>query len=108
MERTVNTKFFTFYQNNSGGYFIVNDDVAAHLVIEAQNAQEAINKMCKITENYSWYCSCCGERWADWVNDGTEEPIVYGIKVKKQRPDDVTNSSTIIYYYDGTKEKLWY
>ena len=43
MIREINTKFFTFNQNNSGGYFIINDDVAHYLIIEAQNAEEAID-----------------------------------------------------------------
>lgn len=110
MKRIINTKFFTFSQNNSGGYFIINDDVASYLIIEAQNAQEAIDKMLDITRDYSEYCSCCGERWCDWMDDsdGTAEPMVYGKNVKKESPDRLFSSSTIIYYYDGTKEKLWY
>lgn len=110
MERTINTKFFTFSQNNSGGYFIINDDVASYLIIEAQNAQEAIDKMEDITLNYSEYCPCCGERWSTWIDDddGTEEPMIYDCKVKEKSPNRIFSSSTIIYYYDGTKEKLWY
>lgn len=110
MERTINTKFFTFSQNNSGGYFIINDDVAAYLIIEAQNADEAKNKMYNITEGYSEYCNCCGQRWPDWIDDedGTEQPMVYSTIIKEKSPDTIFSSSTIIYYYDGTKEMLWY
>lgn len=110
MERTINTKFFTFSQNNSGGYFIINDDVASYLIIEAQTADEAVNKMNDITADYSEYCSCCGKRWSDWMydDDGTDEPMVYDTKVKEKSPGRIFGGSTIIYYYDGTKEKLWY
>ena len=110
MERVINTKFFTFGQNNSGGYYIVNDDVAAFLIIEAQNANEAISKMEDITEDYSQFCSCCGQRWSSWMDDsdGTEEPMVYEAKIKVEKLKGWMSTSTIIYYYDGTKEKLWY
>lgn len=110
MERIINTKFFTFSQNNSGGYFIINDDVALYLIIEAQTADEAVNKMNDITADYSEYCSCCGERWSDWMHDddGTDEPMVYDTKVKEKSPERIFSGSTIIYYYDGAKEKLWY
>lgn len=110
MERVVNTKFFTFNQNNSGGYFIINDDVACYLIIEAKNAEEATDKMYDITENYSEYCTCCGKRWSSWIDDedGKDEPMVWDIKIKEKSPDRTFGGSTIIYYYDGSKEKLWY
>lgn len=110
MERNIQTKFFTFNQNNSGGYLIENDDVAKHLIIEAQNAENAIGKMYDITSDYSEYCPCCGKRWSEWIDDddGTEEPMVYDIEIKESPYQSSFGSSTIIYYYDGTKEKLWY
>jgi hypothetical protein len=111
MERTINTKFYTFNQNNSGGYFIENDVVAHYLIVEASNAKEAVEKMQDITTNYSEYCSCCGERWSSWLDDedGTEEPMVFDTKIKEQEPENKWfGNSTIIYYYDGTIEKLWY
>ena len=107
MERTINTKFFTFRQNNSGGYHIVNDFVANNLIIEAMNEDEAIRKMEEITEDYSKFCSCCGPRWGSYAK-GTEVPMVYSTKIKEQSHNDPFGSSTIIYYYDGTKDKLWY
>lgn len=108
MDRVIQTKFFTFRQNNSGGYNIINDYVAKYLIIEATNAQEAINKMYDITQDYSEYCSCCGERWSNWVNDedGTDVPMVYDEEATKQEPE--YGGSVIIYYYDGIKKKFWY
>jgi hypothetical protein len=108
MKRTVNTKFYTFRQNNSGGYDIINDDVAKYLIIEATSATEAINSMYQVTKNYSEYCSCCGERWSSYLDDedGTDDPMVYDRKVKEIEPE--YGGSVIIYYFDGSKEKLWY
>jgi len=110
MIRTINTKFFTFVQNNSGGYFYENAEVAHYLIIEAQNVDEAISKMETITENWSNYCSCCGERWSCWMDerDGKEEPMVYDRKAKEPSTNYYDKGTVIIYYYDGTKEKLRY
>lgn len=111
MERTITTKFFYFSQNNSGGYFIQNDTVRAHLIIEAQNAKEAADKGEEIAENYSEYCSCCGQRWSfDWVDDedGTETPTINGKPAKEYIESDKHpvsfGKSAVIYYCDGTKE----
>lgn len=109
MKREIETKFYTFSQNNSGGYFIENDDVATYLIIEAQSEEEAVSKMQNITAEYSDFCICCGERWSDYaIDSGTEKPLVFGKDVKKDNPVRSDSSSTIIHYYDGTKEKLWY
>lgn len=60
--------FYLFSQNNSGGYFEVDDNLCQHLFIEANNAEEAIS----IAEHLGCYwdgvdngidCPCCGDRW---------------------------------------------
>ena len=110
MDRTINTKFFTFRQNNSVGYFIINDYVARFVIIEARDANEAISKAIKITKNYSQSCPCCGKRWNLRVNDndGTDEPMVFNTKIKEKEHKSDFGCETIIYYYNGQKEKLWY
>jgi len=111
MQRLIDTRFFTFVQNNSGGYFYENDDVAHFLIVEAPSLSDAVHKMREITSSYEDYCPCCGERWSDWLDDdsGKEEPMVYDTRIK-EAPVAIGffGSTTIIYYYDGTKEKLWY
>ncbi|MNB81421.1 hypothetical protein D3C75_282030 [compost metagenome] len=104
MERTIQTNYFHFRQNNSGGYFIVNDDVAINLIVEAMNANDAEQRMYDITADYSQYCSCCGERWSSWIDDedGTTEPTIYGRKL------DERSESIIIHHIDGRKEKVNY
>ena len=32
--RTKGTKFLTFYQNNSGGYYLIDDNVKHYVIIE--------------------------------------------------------------------------
>jgi hypothetical protein len=77
-------KFFEFSQNNSGGSFDCDEYVAHRVLIEAENADEAILK----GESLGMYwdgcesgmdCDCCGDRWyKPWGNDGKEFPYNYG------------------------------
>lgn len=62
------TKFYEFVQNNSGGSFDVDDRVCHRLFIEATSEDEAISK----AEDLGCYwngvdngmdCECCGDRW---------------------------------------------
>ncbi|MGG1238926.1 hypothetical protein ABE210_11175 [Bacillus sonorensis] len=103
------TNFFTFIQNKSGGYNIINV-VAKNLIIEAENAKKAIKKMRDITNEYRNFCACCGERWNEWIDDedGTNSPMVYNVNVFEERPSNLFDQATIIYYLNGEVKKLWY
>lgn len=66
--KEMETKFYEFNQNNSGGGFDVDDKVCHRLFIEATSLDEAISK----AENLGCYwngvdngmdCECCGDRW---------------------------------------------
>ena|SRR5690625_74189 len=96
----MSTKFYTYDQNNSGGYFIVNEDVDVYVIVEAESELEADNILSGIVEDYSDYCDCCGERWGSHIGEtGTESPTIYG------RPVDLSEEGVIIYYADGRKVK---
>jgi len=83
-------KWFTFRQNNSGGNFIVDNDVDAYVIVQAHNADEANQLAQRIGIYFNGVddgidCECCGDRWDKaWVTEGTEgtegtdEPMVYG------------------------------
>jgi hypothetical protein len=77
----VDLKWFTFRQNNSGGSFAVDDQVAEVVCIQARNASEAIRKAEEVCgpSGEDW-CGCCGERWSYWISDedGTDGPTLYG------------------------------
>lgn len=95
--------FYTINQNNSGGYFIENDDVREYLIIEADSVDEANDKLYDITQDYSEYCSCCGKRWSNFNEDnGSEEPMIRYIPVDKVE-EGVFRHSCIIYYKNGDK-----
>lgn len=60
--------FFTYLQNNSGGRLINNDEagVCECVIIEADSAEEASDKLYKIgkaVDNFHDCCPCCGGRW---------------------------------------------
>ncbi|MGZ8887979.1 MAG: DUF7296 family protein [Halobacteriota archaeon] len=79
MAQTQQLKWWSFDQNNSGGYWEVDDNVSQWVHIQEWSASEAVSKLNALTSHHS-YCECCGERWNDWVDedDGNPEPMCYG------------------------------
>lgn len=63
LNSTAGLKWFEIDQNNSGGYYIENDVVGSKLFVQAPSAEEANAIAAELTEPYSEYCECCGERW---------------------------------------------
>jgi hypothetical protein len=81
----MNTKWFYFDQNNSGGSFDHKpvDGIGYGLFIEATDKDHAIER----AEHIGLYfdgcdsgmdCSCCGDRWYRPWDDGTDKPQRYG------------------------------
>ena len=95
-------KFFTFSQNNSGGTFIVDQDVDQYVIVQATCADDA-NSRAKEHGIYfngcvsGMDCDCCGDRWSEqWDDDyGNDMPEIYGDS------PELSGSPTIIYYTDG-------
>lgn len=82
--------FFDFGQNNSYGYFVVDEKVCHRLFIEADNEDEAVSK----AEGLGCYwdgvdngkdCPCCGDRWSRYylrpvpIEKYTEEGYSVGV-----------------------------
>lgn len=97
------TKFYTFRQNNSGGYCILDENVQHYVIIEGYDLWQIEAKAHKVFENYREYCPCCGERWDDWIREYnmTDEPMIYGKSVYEYMNN---GCKAIIYYLDGRKE----
>lgn len=105
--------FYTYSQNNSGGYF---KGPAEYMIIEADNAEEANT----IAEEHGLYfdlrgdCACCGHRWRP-VDDeeGTVGPELYGRPVKPPSAplvnpdarDAESPKESLPYYLVVSKEK---
>ena len=85
---TLNLKWFTYNQNNSGGSFHKDKDVDVYVIIQATSFKEA-NDFAKAIGiyfggvAYGVDCGCCGDRWypADKM-DGKTSPEIYGKKIK--------------------------
>lgn len=75
-------RYFHFRQNNPGGSFDINEELAHHVIIQAHSADEA-NRLAKDVGIYfegcasGTDCSCCGDRWSMAYGDGDETPLIY-------------------------------
>ena len=88
--------FYTFRQNNSGGYF--SGPVLVFVEcdsLEQANNQAELNGIC-----FGMFgsCECCGPRWSTaWNEDSlTETPTYYGGLLTD------SGESWVIHYKDGT------
>ena len=90
--------WFTFNQNNSGGYF----HGPRYVLIQA-NSSVSANAIAEKNDIYfngcdkGIDCSCCGDRWDRvWQNNGTEKPMIYDQVIDTENPS----------YCDGWGETL--
>ncbi len=113
MKREIETKFYTYNQNNSGGSFC-NDDkagISEYVCIEALNAQDANNR----AEGIGIYfdgcdsgmdCSCCGDRWYKCdESDGTNIPMMYGEPLENLEKS-MFRTKAFIHYMDGSFKEI--
>lgn len=105
MEQVVKLRWWTFSQNNSGGWFYENEDVHHYVAIQAASAREAVAIAEDIFSPYTAYCECCGERWSYWADesDGADVPEIYGTPYDKQYAS-WSREAIVLHYYDGRKE----
>ncbi len=108
--------FFHYNQNNSGGSFAVTETLTHHVVIEAENASEADEKLCDLGGYFNGVesgsdCSCCGDRWYPaWKDDGKPEPMVYGEKASEYLASNKFGAwmpegrNIVVHYADGRAE----
>ena len=98
-------KFYKAWQNNSGGYLIINDDVSMYLVIEESSLERANKKLKEVTKNYSDYCECCGPRW-DTLDEHDEIKTLDEVIPEFYFGMLSEELSYVLYKADGTKEKV--
>jgi len=108
--------FYTYNQNNSGGFFHVDESVGQYVIIEADSSDQA-NDLAKSKAGIYFEgcddgtdCSCCGDRWSRNYSDGTEEPMIYSKTIDefKDDPGMVLRPEMCIhiYYQDDRHEKI--
>jgi len=105
--------FYHYRQNNSGGDFVVNDNVTYNVIIEANNAKQAN----AIAEAVGLYfhgfgdCPCCGNRWSEaWEDEeGDSTPMIYDTPAQefKETWAELGEPSVYIYYADDRKETYY-
>ena len=106
--------FYTFNQNNSGGFFVFTDELAHFVIIEAKTAASA-NKKAKSIGIYfdgcdsGEDCRCCGDRWypAD-KSDGEKTPMIYARSPAEYECAWTPNGKPkcIVYYADGKVKRF--
>lgn len=114
MERVINTVFVNFTQNNSGGYFIIDEEkgIGHYIVVEGINLENIKRRFEEITEDFSEYCSCCGERWCSYIvdEDLTPNPTIYGKDAKRYVEEYgdgfLKECFVFVHYIDGSIEKI--
>lgn len=89
--------FYTFEQNNSGGHFVLTDDLTHFVIVEAKSEEEACEKLIALGAYFDGCeagmdCRCCGDRWYPSCTE-RDTPMVKG-----QLPDQ---------YGKGEWEMLW-
>ena len=107
--------FYHYSQNNSGGSFDFDKKagITHHVVIEAESAEAADRK----AESIGLYfdgdgdCPCCGFRWHEAYDEGTEEPSVYdrvlGVENKEHWGGWMKEGyETVVHFADGSMK--WY
>lgn len=96
--------WFHFDQNNSGGSFVVDENVCEDVFIQAHTAAEAIAKGEEFMDN-SDSCPCCGNRWSFYVDDrdGQPVPMRYDVPAEAEEPM-YFHKNYKLHFYDGHVE----
>lgn len=105
--------FFQYYQNNSGGKYILNEDVAINVIIEAADYKSANNYAKEIGIYFNGVsdgidCECCGDRW-DELNsyDDSHDNLDFYEFENIYLTDNFNENlkpEYIIYFLNGTKQ----
>lgn len=91
--------FYQFCQNNSFGYFEVDEKVCHRIFIESDSVEEAVNKAKELGVYFDGVslgkdCPCCGDRW--------NEPSIVNLEKYKERGYGVC-----IFDHHDNPEELW-
>lgn len=102
------SEFFTYRQNNSGGSFQKDSNLAEFVVIEANGPTHANLRAEEIGIYFDGCeegldCSCCGDRWYKfWADEkGDEVPSFYGVPVEQYTPAFRGRDDYRIHYLNG-------
>lgn len=106
--------FYVYSQNNSGGSFVVDNDVAHYVVVEADSEQDADDKAESVGIYFNGCdngqdCDCCGDRWNTASSYGSSKELsIYG-KSLSEYVENVLDEKqlfwkdVIVYFKDDRK-----
>lgn len=96
--------WFHFSQNNSGGGFVVDENVCEDVFIQDTNAASAIRRAEAFMDN-SDSCPCCGDRWSFWLDDsdGKPVPMKYDVPAEIEAPSFFRKNYKL-HFFDGHVE----
>jgi hypothetical protein len=105
--------YFTFRQNNSGGSFDHEPEsgIGIWVFVEAESLAHAMASAERIGLYFNGCeserdCPCCGDRWSEPWDDGTERPEIYGEEyravVEGETPYLYYNKPSYLHRADGS------
>jgi len=98
--------WFRFQQNNSGGWFQIDENMTVLVFIEADNVDRAWDSLENLGADFS-YCECCGERWYKPYSDDSLDlgevlkDLIYWQNTSKQWAEP--KNWAILHFKDGRK-----
>jgi len=103
------TKFYHFRQNNSGGSFRIDEEagIGINVIIEGTSPSHANFRAEEIGLYFNGCddgtdCPCCGDRWYNTsASDGEDVPTMYGDAVGDVEKD-MFCTDCYVHYIDGT------
>ena len=95
-------QWYSYSQNNSGGYFVQDEYQGPLVFIQAASAKDAWSQAQEMFD-FS-YCDCCGARWYERF-EGTDEPMVYGTPLA-DAPKSYLRDYVILHHIDGRVERV--
>lgn len=107
--------FYHFSQNNSGGSFHLDANLTVNVIIEANSANEANDKLEMLGGYFDGCregrdCTCCGNRWdRTYENEGTDFPSIYLRSLEEFLRSNYMKwfsegQNVVVHYADGRKE----
>jgi hypothetical protein len=105
------TRFYLYDQNNSGGYFVYDENFGRNVLIEAHSPNEANEKMADMGCWSHGCCSCCGDRWHSFYSGDTYDVYQTVEEVMARCAPDPAGPSwnrkgedLVVHYLDGRRE----
>jgi len=98
-------KFYTYRQNNSGGYWDLDPEkgIGHYVIIEALDHNDADDRAERIGIEFGTGCPCCGDRWDNsYHGDENDSPKIYGEEPVEMFKESYNKDHLIyIHYADG-------